>query len=252
MLLLFLPASFCFRPATSPPALKALFVAVEKHEKAFPKRIHSPNSLSSLSPSQLYLDDNPYKTSLNTCDLQPAVTSCQEFAQQACLNPSIGINQASQISMIRLKELPEGSNVSFETCSRQRKCTPDDINCQRFCMTSCLLNTEILCLRKVCGNSIVQAVSLADTKKPLPTDQTMKWMRSFLYGDKMCSDDALIAGDKILIGNGGLTYTKSLLLCAKNFFNPQSTTLNQQLDHTCEYVLNCGTSQIVDSRLIHH
>ena len=215
---------------------------------------------------------NPITHTDSACPVASlAIHKCQDHASQACYNPAL--SSAAALALQAEKTAGLGaSKYSFQACDDSHCQTlacdnPLDassraacVACLEVCMSYCLVNTQKLCLQRVCAATVDASVAKATNQATMagksvsPANSTSDGIRSFArvaeasnlslaklaniqkkqlnawtssfitrdnQGDAFCSDEALKGSDKIVVGPGGTTHMSGLVSCAKNYFTPE-------------------------------
>ena len=213
------------------------------------------------------------------CPLSSAsMSACQEHAASACYDPTLSTAQSLEVQAHKISGLgPQAPLFSFHACNDQhcqsQACSnPLEsstktacLSCIATCMYFCLINTHKLCMKRVCAATISAAVTkalkkssadkLAESTKlslvklaEVQKRQLVDWKAQFVTADgdaEFCSDEAIIAADTNVVGQGGTTQTSALVSCANNYFTADriaSTVADPESfksDFVCDLAQTC-------------
>jgi hypothetical protein len=155
-------------------------------------------------------------------------------------------------------------------------------DCWETCLNYCFKNVEKMCLSGACGKTVMTAVGEAqkqsnvasktlnpasstnegirnvaklaemsnialDKLASVQKSQLEQWTSTFISkssrGDAFCSDNALIASDRVVVAQGGVTHISALISCTSNYFSTAriSSTVAKNLDYKSDFT--CGSAQ---------
>lgn len=108
--------------------------------------------------------------------LTPSEYCCQTFAEQACIDPEMTMEQSTAIVNERLSGLGGAGNpFLYDKCMMDNCSAPCSLAegsdeackiCATVCQRSCLANLQLLCLKRVCGQNIITLAEKAMLHHP--------------------------------------------------------------------------------------